>query len=95
MRVVNTPARGIGKTTMETVERVALETNRSLWGALQQVVEQRLLPARATAALTGFRDLIAMPAPWCAADSPSAWMPPPPAGGIRRAASAASSRRRR
>jgi DNA helicase-2/ATP-dependent DNA helicase PcrA len=58
MRVVNTPVRGIGKTTMETVERVALETNRSLWGALQQAVEQRLLPARATAALAAFRDLI-------------------------------------
>jgi DNA helicase-2/ATP-dependent DNA helicase PcrA len=58
MRVVNTPVRGIGKTTMETVERVALETNLSLWGALQQVVEQRLLPARAVAALAGFRDLI-------------------------------------
>ena len=58
MRVVNTPVRGIGKTTMETVERVALETNLSLWGALEVVIEQRLLPARACAALAGFRDLI-------------------------------------
>jgi DNA helicase-2/ATP-dependent DNA helicase PcrA len=58
MRVVNTPTRGIGKTTMETVERVALETNSSLWSALQDVVGQRLLPARATAALASFRDLI-------------------------------------
>ncbi|MGC2210669.1 MAG: UvrD-helicase domain-containing protein [Candidatus Korobacteraceae bacterium] len=58
MRVVNTPVRGIGKTTMETVERVALETNLSLWGALQEVVERKLLPARATAALAAFRDLI-------------------------------------
>ncbi len=58
MRVVNTPVRGIGKTTMETVERVALETNLSLWGALQEVVDRKLLPARATAALAAFRDLI-------------------------------------
>jgi DNA helicase-2/ATP-dependent DNA helicase PcrA len=58
MRVVNTPVRGIGKTTMEFVERVALESNRSLWGGVQQVVEQRLLPARAVAALANFRDLI-------------------------------------
>ncbi len=58
MRVVNTPVRGIGKTTMETVDRVALETNRSLWSALDDVVEQRLLPARAVAALASFRDLI-------------------------------------
>jgi DNA helicase-2/ATP-dependent DNA helicase PcrA len=58
MRVVNTPVRGIGKTTMETVERVALETNVSLWGGLQQVIERRLLPARACASLALFRDLI-------------------------------------
>ncbi|MGA3125146.1 MAG: UvrD-helicase domain-containing protein [Candidatus Korobacteraceae bacterium] len=58
MRVVNTPVRGIGKSTMETVERVALETNRSLWSALGEVIERRLLSARACAALVGFRDLI-------------------------------------
>jgi DNA helicase-2/ATP-dependent DNA helicase PcrA len=58
MRVINTPVRGIGRTTMETVERVALETNLSLWGGMLQVIEQRLLPARACIALTAFRDLI-------------------------------------
>jgi DNA helicase-2/ATP-dependent DNA helicase PcrA len=58
MRVINTPTRGIGKSTMETVERVALETNLSLWRALQETVERKLLPARATAALAVFRDLI-------------------------------------
>jgi DNA helicase-2/ATP-dependent DNA helicase PcrA len=58
MRVVNTPTRGIGKTTMETVERIALETNTSLWGAVEQVIARRLLPARATSALAAFRELI-------------------------------------
>ena len=58
LRVINTPARGIGKTTMETVERVALETGASLWGAIQQVVRRQLLPPRALAALKNFRDLI-------------------------------------
>jgi len=58
LRVVNTPTRGIGKTTMETVERVALETNLSLWGAIQHVIAERLLPARACAALSGFVELI-------------------------------------
>jgi len=33
-RVINTPARGIGKTTIETMERLALETGMSLWGAI-------------------------------------------------------------
>jgi DNA helicase II / ATP-dependent DNA helicase PcrA len=59
MRVVNTPARGIGKTTMETVERVALETGISLWRAIGEAVERGLLPARALQALNSFRDLVA------------------------------------
>jgi len=58
MRTINTPARGIGKTTMEVVERVALETGMSLWGAVGQCIEQGLLPARALQALKSFRDLI-------------------------------------
>jgi len=58
MRVINTPTRGIGKTTMETVERVALETGLSLWGAIGEVIRRQLLPARACAALKSFRDLI-------------------------------------
>ena len=58
LRVVNTPVRGIGKTTMEVVERIALETGLSLWGAIGQSVERGLLPARAQRALKSFRDLI-------------------------------------
>jgi DNA helicase II / ATP-dependent DNA helicase PcrA len=58
LRVVNTPVRGIGKTTMEVVERIALETGLSLWGAIGQSIERGLLPARAQEALTSFRDLI-------------------------------------
>ena len=57
-RVVNTPARGIGKTSMETVERIALETGKSLWGAIGEVVDRQLLPSRACQALKGFRELI-------------------------------------
>ena len=37
-RVINTPARGIGKTTMETLERIALETGLSLWGAIGEAL---------------------------------------------------------
>jgi len=57
-RVVNTPPRGIGKTTMETVERIALETGSSLWVATGRAVKERLLPARALLALESFRRLI-------------------------------------
>ncbi len=58
LRVINSPPRGIGKTTMEVVERIALETGLSLWGAIGECVNRGLLPARALQALKSFRDLI-------------------------------------
>jgi len=58
LRVINTPTRGIGKTTLETIERVALETGQSLWGATGEVLKRQLLPPRALAALKSFHDLI-------------------------------------
>jgi len=57
-RVVNTPPRGIGKTTMETIERIALETGSSLWVATGRAIKERLLPARALLALESFRRVI-------------------------------------
>jgi len=58
LRVINTPARGIGKTTLETLERLSLETGVSIWSALEQTIEQRLLPARALQALAEFKQII-------------------------------------
>jgi DNA helicase II / ATP-dependent DNA helicase PcrA len=57
-RVINTPARGIGKTTLETLERLALETGQSTWDALGIAITQRLIPTRAQMALESFRTLI-------------------------------------
>jgi len=57
-RVVNSPARGIGKTTMETLERIALTAGISTWDAIARATEDGLLPARALAALGKFRCLI-------------------------------------
>jgi len=57
-RVVNSPPRGIGKTTMETLERVALTTGMSTWDAIARAIEEKLLPARALQALASFRRLI-------------------------------------
>ncbi len=57
-RVVNSPARGIGKTTMETLERMALSTGSSTWDAIGAAIRERLLPQRALSALENFRRLI-------------------------------------
>jgi DNA helicase II / ATP-dependent DNA helicase PcrA len=58
LRVINTPVRGIGKTTIEMMERLALETGLSMWGAVGEALRRQLLPARALSALKSFRDLI-------------------------------------
>ncbi len=58
LRVINTPTRGIGKGTIETLERLALETGLSLWSAIIEAIRRQLLPARALAALKNFRQLI-------------------------------------
>jgi DNA helicase-2/ATP-dependent DNA helicase PcrA len=57
-RVVNAPPRGIGKTTMEVLERIALTAGLSTWDAIARANQEKLLPARALAALTTFRKLI-------------------------------------
>ena len=57
-RVVNSPPRGIGKTTMDTLERMALGTGLSTWDAIERAVADKLLPARALTALSNFRKLI-------------------------------------
>src|SRR5580692_11836857 len=57
-RVVNAPPRGIGKTTMETLERMAPSSGMSTWDTIGRAIEERLLPQRALIALSGFRRLI-------------------------------------
>ena len=59
LRVVNTPARGIGKTTVEQLERHASERQTGLWEAIGQLLEEHAVPSRAEAALSGFRNMIA------------------------------------
>jgi ATP-dependent DNA helicase UvrD/PcrA len=58
LRVINTPVRGIGKTSIETLERVALETGLSLWGAITEVIKRQLLLQRALGALKIFTNII-------------------------------------
>ncbi|HTB98929.1 MAG TPA: UvrD-helicase domain-containing protein [Terracidiphilus sp.] len=57
-RIINTPARGIGATTLATLERLALETGISTWEAVSAALSKRLIPTRALMALESFRQLI-------------------------------------
>jgi DNA helicase-2/ATP-dependent DNA helicase PcrA len=57
-RVINSPARGIGKTSLENLERLALETGTSTWEIISKAITERLIPTRALMALDSFRQLI-------------------------------------
>ena len=65
-RVINVPPRGIGKGVMETLDGIdgadgplfADAARSSLWSRLGRVVDERLAPARAVAALSRWRDLL-------------------------------------
>jgi DNA helicase-2/ATP-dependent DNA helicase PcrA len=57
-RVINTPTRGIGKTTLETLERLAIATDTSTYTAISAALRERLLPSRALIALDTFRRMI-------------------------------------
>jgi len=57
-RVVNSPPRGIGKTSMDTLERMALSSGMSTWDAIGRAIDDKLLPQRSLMALGSFRRLI-------------------------------------
>ncbi len=58
LRIINTPARGIGKGTIEQIEQYALEHELSVWSAIGRMLEENLFPTRAGAALEAFRRMI-------------------------------------
>ena len=57
-RVINTPPRGIGGKTLDTLREIARERGVSLWQAMAIAADEKLLAARALSALEGFRVLI-------------------------------------
>lgn len=57
-RAVNTPTRGIGERTIDTLRAYAQEHTISLWRAAQIHIEQNLLTPRAANALNSFLQLI-------------------------------------
>ncbi|MBQ6107320.1 MAG: UvrD-helicase domain-containing protein [Thermoguttaceae bacterium] len=57
-RIVNVPARGIGKTSLDHLRRFAWENGFSLWEAAQHVNECKTLKNRAKQAIQAFCELI-------------------------------------
>lgn len=57
-RIVNTPTRGIGDRTIESLRETAQGKNMSLWRAAKLLLEEQFFPARAANALDLFIKLI-------------------------------------
>ncbi len=57
-RIINTPARGIGKTTVDQLEAFAQENSMSVYDALGRMIEENQFGTRAHSALAAFRNLI-------------------------------------
>jgi DNA helicase-2/ATP-dependent DNA helicase PcrA len=58
LRVINTPARGIGRTTVEQIERCARERGIGMWEALERVIDDEHLSTRSQSSLVNFRNLV-------------------------------------
>lgn len=58
LRVLNVPARGIGKTTSDQIEKIAADRRISNWDAIGAACDEKLLGSRAEASLAAFRKLI-------------------------------------
>jgi DNA helicase-2/ATP-dependent DNA helicase PcrA len=58
LRIINTPARGIGRTTVDQIERYAREHNVSLWNAIERIIDDEKLSTRSQSSLVMFRNLI-------------------------------------
>jgi DNA helicase-2/ATP-dependent DNA helicase PcrA len=57
-RIINVPARGIGKTTVEQIEAIAAQRGASVWDACQASCAEKLLGTRAEAAVAAFLRMI-------------------------------------
>lgn len=57
-RVLNTPPRGIGKITLETIATTAMQKKLSYWEVIKLLLKEQTLPGRALNALAAFHKTI-------------------------------------
>ncbi len=57
-RIINVPARGIGRTTVEQAEQYATEHGLGLWDAIGRMLEENQFGTRAHSAMAVFRNMI-------------------------------------
>ncbi|MBI3208802.1 MAG: UvrD-helicase domain-containing protein [Candidatus Solibacter usitatus] len=57
-RIINTPARGIGKSSIDAIEAYSALHKLSAWDSIEALLRSNELSARAVSALTAFRDLM-------------------------------------
>src|SRR5262252_3505869 len=58
LRIINSPARGIGKTTTDMLEELAVERGTSVWNAIEISIQEARLPMRTIRALEAFSTMI-------------------------------------
>src|ERR1035441_10680570 len=58
VRIVNTPARGIGRTTVEQIERYGRDNDLNLWDAIGRAIDDQQLSTRSQSSLVIFRNMI-------------------------------------
>ena len=59
LRIINSPPRGIGKTTTDMLEELAVERGTSIWDAIEIAVREARLPMRTIRALDAFYRMVA------------------------------------
>ncbi|MEO8598128.1 MAG: UvrD-helicase domain-containing protein [Candidatus Solibacter sp.] len=57
-RIINTPARGIGRTTVEQIEKYSQDHGLNLWQAIERIIDDQQLSTRSQSSLVIFRNLI-------------------------------------
>jgi len=58
LRVINSPARGIGKSTTDTLQDIAVERETSVWGAIRIAIDEQRFPTRTIRALESFYQMV-------------------------------------